>query len=119
MPAKGDDDGRLDNPYLFVKPGHASVNFFGAGVTILGRSILYDIGDIDVFAPESDSGEHFIEKFPCRTDKGYPLEVLVFPGRFTDKQNLGVSTPVPRYRLGGRVAQAAGTLDSHASIQDL
>lgn len=85
--AECDDDLRFDQRDLQHQPRHALLLFDRLRVAIAGGPELHDIRDIDLFAPEADRSEQFIEKFPRRADERPTQLIFLLPGCFADEHD--------------------------------
>ena len=58
-------------------------NLFGARITIIGRTTLEDIGDINLLSLITYCQQHIIKKLACPAYKGLSLAIFISTRRFS------------------------------------
>ena len=79
--------------------------FLWQWITIVWWSILNDIGNKNIAPLQSNTSEHFIQKFTGRPDKWEPLLVFSFTWCFTDKYDICVRITITDYKVLGCLSQ--------------
>src|SRR3982751_224614 len=75
--AQRGDQLRLDELDLLEEVALAGLDLVGLRVAVPGRAALDHVGDVDVLAGETDSGEELVEELPGLADERIALLVLV------------------------------------------
>ena len=94
VPPERRDDDRLQEGELALKEPCTGGDLRGLRVTVLWRATLDDIEDIDLRSLKADEVQEEVEQLASGADKGASGGVLVRPWRLTNKQELGVGTPL-------------------------
>ena len=81
---------RLDQLDLAEEVRLARLDLVLLRVAVAGWAALEDVRDVDVLAPELDSGEQPLEQLPRLADEGDALLVLVEAGSLADEHQVGV-----------------------------
>jgi len=93
--AKSDNDHGCDDRNLGAKIGKAGLHFVACGFSVSARfgghiwTAFQNIRDVDLFAGEFHSGEHFREKFSGESDERFSLFVFIGTGSFADEHEAG------------------------------
>ena len=91
--SEGADDSWFDGLQLFDEKGETGLDLIGSGITVIGGTAFYDVGDVYLISGQFYGLNDTSEKFPCPADKGLALEVL-FSARtlsYKDEGGMGVA----------------------------
>ena len=94
--AESDNDHGGDDRDLGAKIGKAGFHFVACGFSVsagFGGHIgptFQNIRDVDLFAAEFHSGEHFGEKLSGESDERFTLFILIGTGSFPDEHEAGL-----------------------------
>ena len=78
---------------LGIQENPAMLRLGSLRVAIIRGAALDDIGDINLFARDSNSGQHAVEQLPRAPDKGFAAKVFIVPGAFADDQQIRLARP--------------------------
>src|SRR3989344_4002360 len=74
------NDFRLDQCNLHLQPWHADFFLLGRRISVSRRTVLHDIGNVDIFALEPYGKKQFIQKL-SRSSHKRPSEFIFFLSR--------------------------------------
>ena len=102
------DDPGLHQLDLALQERHAGGSLIVAGRAVLRGPALDDVQDEHVaVCVQADGGHDLVEKFSCPSDEGFPLQVFVFSGSFSDHHDFGLEVSPVHHDLGPGTGQGA------------
>src|SRR5437762_7290998 len=105
--AEGHDDLRPERGEVALEPHVARGHLLRQRVTVLRRTMPYDVGDEDLAAVETDARQQLIEQLARRADERSALDVLVVPRRLAQDEDPGFRAALARNGLTCAAVQRA------------
>ena len=113
VPAKRDDDGRVEDLELAVEVLGAGRDLVRLRVAVVGRPALHDVGDEHLLAPPADRRQQLDQEVTGPSDERATQAVLVEPGALADEHDLRVRIALTGNGAGAALVEAAIRARSH------
>ena len=116
-PTKTDDELRIDECDLSVKPGATGGHLTGLGIAVMGRATFDSVGDVNLGSVQVNHLQHIIQKLSGWSYEGNTLQIFLFAGAFADKHEIGLFVPNTENKIPTFFAETAGVTFGTFTLQ--